>query len=68
MTDTMDPHPLLARVERFLAKSGMSAATFGLAAVGDPKFVYQLRKGREPRRKTVQRVTDWINNPTREAA
>lgn len=28
--------------------------------MGDPCFVDQLREGREPRRRTVQRVMDFI--------
>ncbi len=68
MSVTVDPHPLLARVERFLSRTGMKPSTFGMVAVGDPNFVYQLREGREPRRKTVQKVIDWMANPTKEAA
>lgn len=54
------PDPLLIKIERFLTKSGMSAAAFGLAAINDPRFVYQLRDGREPRRHTVKRVTAYL--------
>jgi hypothetical protein len=54
------PHPLLAKVERHLAATGLSAAAFGKSVLGDPRFVYQLRKGREPRRRTVETVTEAI--------
>lgn len=49
---------LLAKIERFLSSTGMSAAAFGKLVMKDPRFVYQLRKGRELRRKTIERVTE----------
>jgi len=56
-------------VETYLRESGMSAFQFGLTVMNDPKFVYDLREGREPRRKTQQRVINWINeNPVNNAA
>lgn len=55
------PHlDLLAIVESFLSTSGMSKSAFGFAAVGDPNFVDGLRAGRECRRRTVQRVMEYI--------
>jgi hypothetical protein len=35
----------LARIEAFLVKTGMSAGTFGMEAVGDHKLVKRLRSG-----------------------
>lgn len=43
-------------VERFIAARQISAARFGKDFAGDPRFVYQLRKGREPRTETRQRI------------
>jgi hypothetical protein len=55
------PHiDLLAMIEAHRAKSGVSETAFGVFAVGDPNFVRNLKEGREPRRKTVQRVVDFI--------
>lgn len=55
------PHlDLLAMIEAHRAKSGVSETAFGTLAVGDPNFIRNLRAGREPRRKTVQRVLDFI--------
>ncbi|NGQ91478.1 hypothetical protein G5V65_11275 [Rhodobacter sp. HX-7-19] len=51
---------LLAIVEAFIASSGMSKSSFGMAAMGDPCFVDQLRDGREPRRRTIKRVMEFI--------
>ena len=35
----------LARIEAFLTSTGMSAARFGIEAVGDHKFVKRLSSG-----------------------
>lgn len=54
---------LLSRIEAFLIQSGMSALIFGEDAVNDPRFVYDLRKGRKPGRRVRARVeafmADW---------
>lgn len=62
MTDATSstPHPLLAKVERFLKRSNMSAAKLGKLALKDPRFVYQLRKGRDPGWKTQQKIEQFI--------
>lgn len=55
------PHlDLLAMIEAHRAKSEVSETAFGMLSVGDPNFVRNLKEGREPRRKTVQRVMDFI--------
>ena len=51
---------LLKRIEKHLRRTGMRPARFGREAVGDPRFVFDLRKGREPRAPTVRRVTSFI--------
>lgn len=51
---------LLSDIEAFLSNSRMKPSTFGHEAVGDPNFVRNLRKGREPRFNTVQRVKGFI--------
>ncbi len=51
---------LLGRVEKFLKRSGMPATRFGREAVRDPRFVLDLRNGREPRARTVRRVSDFL--------
>ena len=38
----------------------MAATRFGRDAVGDPRFVFDLRKGREPRPETEHRVRRYI--------
>ncbi|QDH34976.1 hypothetical protein E2E27_11960 [Porphyrobacter sp. YT40] len=51
---------LLEQIERYLARSGTRASMFGRQVVGDPRFVQDLRKGRRPRRKTAQRILNFL--------
>jgi hypothetical protein len=51
---------LLERIENHLKDNDISATTFGREAVGDPRFVLDLRKGRNPRRKTVARLEAYL--------
>jgi 2,4-dienoyl-CoA reductase-like NADH-dependent reductase (Old Yellow Enzyme family) len=51
---------LLRDVEKYLRNSNTPAARFGREAVGDPRFVFDLRKGREPRPRTVQRIRAFL--------
>ncbi|MFW7267812.1 hypothetical protein ACMAUO_07545 [Gluconacetobacter sp. Hr-1-5] len=50
------PDPLLGMIERFLSESGLSATAFGVLAMKDPRFVHEMRTGREVRRATRLRV------------
>jgi len=52
---------LLERIENHLRDNDISATTFGRDAVGDPRFVLDLRKGRNPRRKTVARLEAYLS-------
>ncbi|GLT02764.1 hypothetical protein GCM10007897_41870 [Sphingobium jiangsuense] len=51
---------LLDQIEGYLARSGTKASMFGRQAVGDPRFVQDLREGRRPRRKTQERVKQFL--------
>lgn len=51
---------LLSTVERYLRESGVAASRFGREAVGDPGFVAALRRGREPRDRTIHRVAAYL--------
>lgn len=51
---------LLREVEKFLRVSQVSAARFGREAMRDPRFVFDLRKGREPRLRTVTKVRAYL--------
>lgn len=50
---------LLRRIERHLRQSGTAPTKFGREA--DPRFVFDLRNGREPRTSTATRVADYLN-------
>jgi hypothetical protein len=52
---------LLERIENHLRDNDISATTFGREAVGDPRFVLDLRNGRNPRRKTVMRLEAYLS-------
>lgn len=53
---------LLREVEKFLRVSEVSAARFGREAMRDPRFVFDLRRGREPRLTTVDRVLAYLKS------
>ena len=51
---------LLREVEKFLRSNETAPTRFGRDAVGDPRFVFDLRRGREPRPSTVARVLAFL--------
>lgn len=53
--------PLIMTIEKFLRDMNMPATRFGRLAVHDPRFVLDLRMGREPRRDTRCRVEHFMN-------
>ena len=52
---------LIRKIERFLHRTGMTATKFGRLAARDPRFVADLRNGREPRCTTERRVEHFMN-------
>lgn len=52
---------LLTRIQRHLRQTGMSPTAFGRQVMNDPRFVADLRNGREPRTGTQRHVLDWLN-------
>lgn len=54
-------HPdLIAEITAFCEAQGVSKATFGKAALGDPRFVYDLEAGRQCLPRTVNRARAFI--------
>lgn len=51
---------LLMTVERHLRSRAVSPSRFGRQVSGDPCFVFDLRRGREPRPATAARVLAYI--------
>ncbi|MGF1549309.1 MAG: hypothetical protein ACFBQW_02065 [Sphingomonadaceae bacterium] len=52
---------LLWRIEKYLRASGTPATRFGRETVGDPRFVLDLRNGREPRDRTRARINAYLD-------
>lgn len=50
----------LSEIETFLAARKMTASAFGKAALGDPNFILELRRGRSPHLATVERVLKFM--------
>lgn len=51
---------LLTIIERHLRRSGTPPTRFGHEVMHDPRFVFDLRKGREPGKATVSRVLAYL--------
>lgn len=50
----------LSEIERFLESSGLEPTVLGKQALGDPNFVFDLRKGRSPSTRTIDKVKTWM--------
>lgn len=57
----MSPMHLLSRIQRYLRHTGISPSAFGREVVRDPRFVHDLRNGREPRIATERRIHAWLD-------
>lgn len=55
---------LLMAVERHLRANAVSASRFGRQVSGDPRLVFDLRRGREPRPAMAARVLAHIAGTT----
>lgn len=51
---------LLIVVERYLRRKAVAPSRFGREVAGDPRFVFDLRRGREPRPTTEAKVRAFI--------
>ncbi len=52
---------LLARIHHYLRRTGVPPTRFGRDVVNDPRFVLDLRRGREPGRAITARVSAWLD-------
>ena len=59
MSITLHPE-LLADIEAHCASHGLAKSAFGEAALGDPKLVFDVERGRELRRKTIGRIRHYM--------
>jgi hypothetical protein len=49
-----------SEIEAFLTREGAAPSAFGRAAVGDPNFVRELRNGRTPGLRLVDRARAYM--------
>ena len=52
---------LIRKIEVFLRHTRMPPTRFGRLAARDPRFVFDLRNGREPRGYTERRMEHFMN-------
>ena len=52
---------LRRRIELYLRRTRTPPTRFGREAVNDPRFVFDLRNGREVRPATASRVHAWLD-------
>lgn len=51
----------LADIESFLARTGIPPSRFGVIVCNDPNFVFDLRNGRSPNLRTLNKVQEFVN-------
>ena len=51
---------LIEEIEAFMAAQSMSATAFGQKAINDPRFVHDLRNGRDFKSSTGDRVRKFM--------
>lgn len=51
---------LLTQIEAHLRRTGIPPTRFGREAARDPRFVHDLRRGREVGEKLARRVTAYL--------
>lgn len=51
----------LRKIEKFLRDTGMAPTRFGRDAVRDPRLVFDMRNGREPTPRMINRIEHFMN-------
>jgi hypothetical protein len=59
---------LLAEIDAFRSRTGMTASAFGRTAVSDPNFIGDLHKGRMPSLLLIDRVRNFMQSQEESAA
>jgi len=57
---------ILLRIERYLRSTRTAPTRFGRDALGDPCLVFDLRDGRELRRRTAERLSAYLDSVEQE--
>jgi len=52
---------ILREIESFLRDTRMAPTRFGRDAVRDPRLVFDMRNGREPSPKMIQKIEHFMN-------
>ena len=47
-------------IDQFLARHGLEPSAFGKQALGDPNFIFDLKKGRSPSTRTMDKVRAYM--------
>ena len=55
---------VLGKIETYLRKTEMPPTRFGRLAVNDPRLVGDMRRGREPGRRVVERIEAFLAQGT----
>jgi sulfate adenylyltransferase subunit 2 len=50
----------VSEIDSFLERTATDASALGKQALGDPNFVFDLRKGRSPSMRTIEKVKAWM--------
>lgn len=59
---TMTRDDTLARIDRYLRATRTTPSGFSRAALRDPNFLTQVRRGRQMRQATIDRVNAWLDS------
>ncbi len=51
---------ILMKIDRYLRQTSMPMTRFGRLAVGDPRLVHDLRRGRQAREPMVAKIESFI--------
>jgi hypothetical protein len=51
---------VLARINRYLKRTGMPPTRFGRLAINDPRLVGDMRNGREPGPRVIARIEAFL--------
>lgn len=51
---------VMRKIERFLRQNDIAPTTFGRLAVGDPRLIHDMRRGRMFRASMIRRVENFM--------
>jgi len=51
----------ISKIDSYLQSHKVSASAFGRAAIGDPNLVSDLKAGRMPNLRTLNRITEYMD-------